>query len=259
MPIEHGLRDLNVNEISLMLKILHGETSLAEMSRQLDITLQGVRYYVTSLREKGYMIGMNLTQEGYEYLTESLKLLKNFITDNTEAIFNSLEWECISDDEIKQNSSIFLEMKGGFLHASLKGKHESATAIATESASRGRRVRVRDIKGIIKIDFGIVSARILEKLSNSNFTIYRDIVQKEAEELGEETEVFILGEGVATLFPDRKFSSFSPLSAAFEAASRGLNAVVFATREAWNLNDEKFNNLLKKNGMIRVNVTSVKI
>ncbi len=259
MPPEYGLRDINVNEISLMIKILHGTTSLAEISRQLDITLQGVRYYVGSLRERGYMNDMTLTQEGYEHLIESLKILKKFVVDNSEAISDSLAWECIGDEDIKQNTKLFLEMRGGFLHGSLKGADDSATAIAMEPALKGRRVRIRDIRGIIKINFGTVHARIIENLTNANYTDYKETLERELQQINAGQQIFLLGEGAMTLFPNSGYNKFSSLSGAFEAASKGIDSVIVSTRESWNLNDEQFNELLKKNGSVKVNVTSVKI
>lgn len=259
MPDERGLRDLNVNEISLMLKILHGTTNMAEISRKLDITLQGVRYYVGSLRDKGYMNEMSLTKEGYEHLVDSLTLLKKFVTDNAEAIFDSLEWECIGDDDIQQNARVFLEMRGGFLHGSSTGKDDSATATALEPALKGTRVRIRDIRGIIKINFGTVHARIIEKLTTTNFKEYRKTLENELKQIGAGTQVFLLGEGAVTLFPEMTCNRFSSLQGAFEAAGKGLDSLILATRESWNLNDELFNELMKKNGAIRVSVTSVKV
>ena len=259
MGTEPGWRDLNINEISLMLKLLKGETSLSAMARELDITLQGVRYYINSMKDRNFLSNMTLTQEGYEYLGESLKLLKKLVIDGTEAIYDSSDWECIADSKVDQNAKVYLKMNGGYLHATAVETLNCATATASESASTGHKVRIRDIRGIIEIDFGSVTVHIIERLNENNYNQCRAAMVKELDSISESDEIFVLGEGVASLLTGRKHNRYSPIESAFDAANRGINSHIYSTSESWVLNSEHFNSMSEKFQNIKTSVSSLKL
>ena len=107
-----------------------------------------------------------------------MKLLKGFVVEGTDIIFKSTDWECISDNNFKVGESVYLHMDGGFLHACKQNKNNEAEAIAVESAKAGNKLRIRDIKGIININFG----------TNSFYTLKNEVLGSKMLGLAEEME-----------------------------------------------------------------------
>ena len=255
-----SLKDINVNEVSLFIKILKGETNLTLMAKDLGITLQGVRYYITTMKEKGFLEDFKITPKGYEYLSSVMKLLKGFVVEGTDIIFKSTDWECISDNNFKVGEIVYLHMDGGFLHACKKNKNNEAEAIAVESAKAGNKLRIRDIKGIININFGTVWIETIENLNENNSEIIRDRIIKLVETERENFRIFVMGEGAYSILSSEiDVNIFAPLAGAFDCANRGLDSKIYTTAESLNLNFEEFSALKEKFPNVKTNLTTFKI
>ena len=260
MDPEPSLKDVNINEISLLIKILRGERNLTVMAREVGITLQGVRYYISAMKERGLLEDFKVTPKGYEYLSSLMKILKEFVVEGTDLIFKSSDWECISDDRIQAGELVYLRMKGGFLHASKKNMENDAQAVSVEDARIGNKLRIRDIKGIIKIDFGTVWIETIDQLNGDNFEDVRKKILKSLELEKNDYKIFVMGEGAYSILRNAvEINLFSPLSGAFDCANRGVNSKVYTTMESLNLNFEEFSALKEKFPMIKTNMTYLKI
>ncbi len=255
-----SLKDINVNEISLLVKILKGETNLTLMAKDLGITLQGVRYYIATMKERGFLEEFKITPKGYEYLSSVMKLLKGFVIEGTDIIFKSTDWECISDDDFKTGATVYLYMNGGFLHGGKENRNNEAIAIAVENARAGNKLRIRDIKGIIKISFGTVWIETIEDLNDSNSEIIRNKIIKSIKTDKSNARIFIMGEGAYSILSSEVNTNvFAPLAGAFDCANRGLDSKIYTTAESLNLNFEEFSALKEKFPNVKTNLTTFKI
>jgi putative transcriptional regulator len=253
------LKNVNINEISIMLKLLRGETNLTTIAKELDITLQGVRYYVNSLREKRLIEDYKISNEGYQFLTDSFKTLKNFVIEGTNTLFSPSEWEAICDDDVQIGDVVFLKMKDGYLHAS-KRDSSVATAVASEKANHGCKLKITEIKGIIAIEFGTVNVKIIEGLNSENSTSKRENLIKYIQKADFKSAKFVMGEGAYSLFVGNKdMCIYAPLKGAFDASNRGIDSEVYTTREYFNLNFDEFSQLTEKYPHIKALVTTLDI
>ncbi len=260
MPENFSLKDVNVNEISVLLRIMRGETNLTNIAHDLGITLQGVRYYIMAMNERKLLENLKITPTGYEYLTSVMKILKEFVAEGNDAIFKANDWETISDNNIKSGERVNLKMENGFLHAQIFKDETAAMAIATEDSTTGNLLRVRDVSGIIKINFGTIHIKVIDNLSQDNAKSYREHLKIDVDKLGNSIEKFLLGEGVYSLIGNNlKLHHFSPLHSAFDAANRGVSALVYATQEAMNLNFDEFSLLKEKYPEIKTEVSIFEI
>ncbi len=248
MPENVDFKDLNIVEVSILVKILKGEKNLANIGRNLDLTLQGVRYYVNSMRKKKYLSDLSVTPQGYEFLTKSLEILKGFLSSSSDLLYSLHDWEIICDEEVHDGDTVYLYMKNGYLHGS-KNEKTDATGIANGNSGIGQRALIHDIRGIIDVKFGKVSILIIKNISYKNSVKYMDDVHKMA---GKDIQVFLLGEGIYSIFNKfDNFERFAPLQSGFDAATRGVNALVICSEEAFNLNFEEFAILKEKHAEIK--------
>ena len=116
MGSDQHIKDVNMMEISVLIKVIKGERNLAEIARSLDITLQGVRYYINILRQDGYLLDLDITSKGYEFLSSSLFQIKKFLNDNSDFLSDANGWEVICDDDIKSGDIVYLRMAHAYLH-----------------------------------------------------------------------------------------------------------------------------------------------
>ena len=252
MPENVDFKDLNIIEVSILVKILKGEKNLANIGRNLDLTLQGVRYYVNSMRKRKYLADLSVTPQGYEFLTKSLETLKGFLSNSSDLLYNLHDWEIICDGEVHEGDTVYLYMKDGYLHGSRNEKTE-ATGIVNGDSRNGQRALIHDIRGIIDVKFGKVAVLIIKNISYENPVKYIDEVKELLRKnIGKNIQVFLLGEGIYSIFDKfESYERFAPLQSGFDAATRGLDAIVICSEEAFNLNFEEFTLLKEKHSGIK--------
>lgn len=251
MGIEAQIKDVNLTEISILLKLMKGENNFAEISRSLGITIQGVRYYVNILKQEGYIDDLKITNRGYEFLSTSLFQIRKFLNENSDLLSDADGWEVICDDDIFSGDTVYLKMVRSYLHAD-KIPSSSSTARAVTNSKKGERAIVREIKGIIEIKFGRIEINLIKDLRSGNYEEYRKKCNHIYLDRGEK-EIFILGEGSRTLFPDTKgINMFAPLRGAFDASIRGTDAILVATEESFNLNLEEFSKLKEEYSKVEI-------
>lgn len=251
MRSEAQIKDVNMTQISILIKLMKGEKNFAEISRSLGITLQGVRYYVNILKQEGYIDNLNITNKGYEFLSSSLFQIRKFLNENSDFLSDADGWEVICDEDISSGDRVFLRMTKSYLHAS-KTPSSSSTAISVTESKKGERAIIHRIQGIIEIKFGRVEINLIKDLNTENYPKYRKKCNKLYLERGDK-EIFILGEGTRTLFSDEdKINIFAPLRGAFDASIRGTDVILVSTEEAFNLNLEEFSKLKEEFSKVEI-------
>lgn len=255
MPVIHhksmqegfDIKDINVVEISIMIKILKGDRNLASIARDMDISIQVVRYYVGSMRKKGLINDLSVTPTGFEFLTKSLETLRGFIRDSSDILYSINDWEIICDQDFRKDDTVYLYMKDGYLH----GTHEqvsSASGTVKNEALSGQRTLINQIKGIIDVKFGTIIFLIMKNMKFEDKKRYLHSLDELCSgKNGSSKKLFLLGEGAFAMFGDKENTEkFAPLQSAFESATRGLDSVVICSEEAFNLNFETFFSLKEK-------------
>ncbi len=221
-------KDINLKEIAVLSKISHGERSIAKISRELSITIQGVRYYIQNFLENGFITEkVEITNSGVEFLRKNLEWIKNFLMDDIDDLYSGTKWEAISDSFLTKGDIVSLYMKDGYLHARY-GNSGPATAIATTDAKLGEAILLTNLEGIISIIPGKI--RIYYIPENKIGDI--EPLIKSMKQIIEESNgalIGIIGESAKTLLMETgnySLVEFSALEAAFEAAVRGKDAMV---------------------------------
>ena len=252
-------KDINLKEIAVLSKISHGEKSIAEISRELSITIQGVRYYIQNFLENGFITEkVEITSSGVEFLRKNLEWIKNFLMDDVDALYSGTRWEAISDEDISEGATVSLYMRDGYLYAK-PGNAGTATAIATTSAKSGDIVLLANLEGIISITPGSVSIYYipenkvteLKQLVNS----MRGIIKVSGDAL-----IGIIGESAKTLLMLTEVHSlveFSALEAAFEAAVRGKDAIIVVSEFRMGFLFDSLNHLKLKYKDVKIEIISL--
>ncbi|MGP6207603.1 winged helix-turn-helix transcriptional regulator [Cuniculiplasma sp. SKW3] len=251
MGTEAQIKDVNMTEISILLKLMKGENNFAEIARSLGITLQGVRYYVNILKQEGYIDDFKITNRGYEFLSSSLFQIRRFLNENSDFLSDANGWEVICDEDITSGDKVYLKMIKSYLHAD-KIPSSSSTAKSVTNSKKGERAIVRDIQGIIEIKFGRIEINLIKDLNSGNYEKYRKKCNQLYLNKGEK-EIFILGEGSRTLFSDtERINMFAPLRGSFDASIRGTDSILVATEESFNLNLEEFSKLKEEFSKVEI-------
>lgn len=240
MEKEKRIPHLNVNEMAVLLMLARGEKNLAFISRELNMTLQGVRYYVSIFKDMGLINELDVTEKGYEYLYETLGDLRKFLIMGSEIIYKNRNWEAIADEEIKNGDRVFLKMNGGFLHAFKNGDETGANAIAISSCIKGQCARISQIRGFIDVKFGKVYVKIIKTEKLKNYEDAKKILNQIVESEKHLKVIFGIGEGIKSLLCENEsVIFFSPVEGSFNAAIRGLDSILFCTEDSFNMYMEK--------------------
>ena len=147
MKIEQAL----ITQLMILLNVKNGKNRPSEISKELDITLQGVVYHLKILREKRYIDADNkITKSGFDFLYNGLNNIENFVHSSLINIDASLIWESISDDDVNGGDRLYLYMKDGYLHATKKGK-KAAFGKSIRPTKKDQCAGVTDVNGIIPV------------------------------------------------------------------------------------------------------------
>jgi Predicted transcriptional regulator len=147
MKIEQAL----ISQLMILLNIKNGKTRPSEISRELDITIQGVVYHMKILKGKGFIDNENrITKEGFDFLYNGLNYMEDFVHSSLISIDSSLVWEVIPDEDFSANQNVSLYMNAGYLHARTYTGN-GANGITVKSAVKGKCTGVTAVKEIINI------------------------------------------------------------------------------------------------------------
>lgn len=215
-----------LTQLMILVELFDGVDKPASIAKAVGITIQGVNYHLKILKKRGYVNDSNeISKEGFNLLESGLGSLRSFVSENMTKIDNIVTWEAIADTAINKGEDVPVYMSSGYLHAG--GKGSKTKGLARNNAARGEIVGVT-VKDIITVDFGSISICVMPSIE--------DIEDKESftvrikEEISPEKQVAVIGEEAfyavtkAGTTPNMEFAS---LDGVFEAATRGLDSVLF--------------------------------
>ena len=256
MKIEQAL----ISQLMILLNIKNGKTRPSEISRELDITLQGVVYHIKILREKGFIDGKNnITKEGFDFLYNGLNYIEDFVHSSLISIDSSLVWEVISDQNLASGQKVSLYMYGGYLHA---GPYSGTGAygIAVKNSKKDECTGVTAVREIINIKKSkiiIVAFNNVEKTHDMKAlseTVMNYIKGIEYDFIG------ITGEMARTLSDMLEIKTdfeYASVNSAFEAAKRGFTTLILLSDRFFHFSLNKIRELQAKNPTVELDLRHI--
>ena len=256
MKIEQAL----ISQLMILLNIKNGKTRPSEISKELDITLQGVVYHIKILREKGFIDEKNnITKEGFDFLYNGLNYIEDFVHSSLISIDSSLVWEVISDQELMSGQKVSLYMANGYLHAGAY-TGSGANGITVKNSKKNECTGVTAVREIIKIKKSkiiIVAFNNVEKttdMKNLGETVNNYIKGINFDFIG------ITGEMAKTLIdmlgrkPDFEYAS---VNSAFEAAKRGFTTLILVSDRFFHFSLNEIRELQAKNPTVELDLRHI--
>ncbi|WP_337860096.1 transcriptional regulator [Ferroplasma sp.] len=225
MKIEQAL----ISQLMILLNIKNGKTRPSEISKELDITLQGVVYHIKILKDKKFIDENNkITKEGFDFLYNGLNYIEDFVHSSLISIDSSLVWEVISDADMKNGEQASLYMNNGYLHAGpYTGKGASGKIVRDSNKNQCTGITgVRGIINIKKTKIIIITIDNVEKIrsiEDISIKVKNSIANIDYDFLGTVGE--LAANVMENLAIKPKFE-YSAINAAFEAAKRGFTTAI---------------------------------
>ncbi len=215
-----------LTQLMIMVELFDGVDKPASIAKSVGITVQGVNYHLKILRKKGLVTETNeISKEGYSFLESGLGSLREFVSENLAKIDNIVTWEAIADTPVEKGDGVGVYMSGGYLHA---GKQNGkSSGVARNSAKKGEIV-VASINGIIGVEFGKIQICVLP--SAEDIWDKENLASRLSEEFESGSKIAVVGEEAfyAVLAAGREPNiEYASLDGVFEAATRGLDSVLF--------------------------------
>jgi putative transcriptional regulator len=225
------LRDKSrLTEIMILLSILKGNKKLKDIAGDVEISMQGVSEYLRTLEHSGYLKNGKVTSKGMEFLCSSLEEIGEFVHNANKVIGKIKVTEAIAGDNIKEGDKVGLFMENGYVHA--YKRESSSMGIAIMDANKGEDVGVKDLKGIMDIEYGKIYVYAMPDISQGGSRIInkekiKDFIKNADKKIGVCGVVAKVAlEGIA----DIDFE-FAAVNSAINAAYRGISTILFVSHE----------------------------
>lgn len=249
-----------ITQLMIMLNLFDGNSRPSDISRNMDITLQGVQYHLKILKSKGYVNEENtLSQKGFEYLYTGLSNMRSFVSENIYKLDGMITWEAISRGRISKGETVYLKMENGYLCA-FRDKVSDTVGTSLSNCEEGGILGVTRVKGIIDLEVKEVTIIVLpdvEKLGDMN-----DLVTRIGKEISKKSpDIYaVIGEEALIVSRNMDISGiveYAPLEGSFEAARRGLSSVVLVSNRRFRLILDDLKSLENRNEEVPVKIISI--
>ncbi len=256
MKIEQAL----ISQLMILLNIKNGKNRPSELSKELNITIQGVVYHMKILRTKHFIDENNrITKEGFDFLYNGLNYIEDFVHSSLISIDASLVWEVICDENVKTGEEVYLYMVDGYLHAG-KSKKTQSKGIAVIDSTKKSCTGVSGVQGLIGIKTGriiIVSLDNIEKDSNMD-----KLTQRLSGTIAEINYDFvgIRGELAKVLTDSLNYKvkfEYAAVESAFEAAKRGYTTLLIMSDRLFHFSMNEIKELQAKNQEISLDLRHI--
>ncbi len=205
---------------------------LADLASELDMSEQAVSNYISKMEDEGLIDRSGSfyrpTSEGMELVREIVSKLGSFLDEASDKINFISTCTAIASENIKEGDRVGLEMKRGFLHASLEESKSMGTAL--NDAEAGQPLRVGGLQGITEMDLGEL------------FLLESDIdgdVEEKAKDLHSKIEsmdydkLAIMGEtqyGLCNMIGIEPDIQFAPVDSAINSVEKGLDVLLMLSK-----------------------------
>jgi len=201
----------------------------SDVAQAVEISPQAVSKYVSELEEEGLLASSGrsqytVTQEGVEWMSRRARELKEYAdTVLTDVIGGERLWTAVADTGLEEGEEVHLEIRDGLLHATKT--EASAKGRIVSGAEEGGDVAVEHLEGIVELDEGSVTVRVVPDVSEGGSSAYEGkIPEGHLGAVGTEALVLLRKAGKE---PEYHFSADE---AAASAAVHGLDVNLFVSR-----------------------------
>ncbi|MEM0160730.1 MAG: winged helix-turn-helix transcriptional regulator [Thermoplasmata archaeon] len=221
-----------LTKMLILIEILHGKKKIKDLADTIGITIQGVSDYLKQLKNEGYIDSeLKIKKEGFLFISEKTEELRDYISLllNEVKIINITE--AIAGEDIEKNSHVGLFMKKGYIYAYLKDS--SSTGTALNSAKKGEDLSIGSLSGILSLSMGAIK---IFTLPNSYEGGTKKIDKKSIDAVLKYKHDKIGVYGIVPLVTLKKYGinidfEFGTTRSAIEAAHKGLNTIIFVSRD----------------------------
>ncbi len=224
------LRDKSkITEMMILLSLLRGNRKLKDIAKDVDISLQGVSEYLKILESSGFLKNGNVTPKGMEFLYTSLEDIGDFVHEANKIIGKIKIAEAIAGENIKKGDKVGLFMENGYVYA--YKKESSSMGIAAMDAKKGEDLGVKNLKGIMEIDYGKIDVYVMPEISEGGS---RKVDKEKISKLIKGYKKVGVCGAVAyiTIRDIAKIDfEFAAVNSAINAAYRGISTILFVSHE----------------------------
>ncbi len=223
------LRDRTAVTRALILSHLADGDNLSETARALGITVQAVSNHARSLADEGHLLAeggaYRVNAAGRQFLHEQVRRIGD-AADALRARLADIDLtSAVALDPIQRGATVGLVMRDGDLAA--VAAPAASTGIAVTAARPGAEVIVQDLKGVVQLDPGAITLVLLPGPHEGG------VAKAKVPPVPPAPVVAAVGTG-ARLVARAKHHvvhAFAPEQAAFNAAERGLDVLLYVTRD----------------------------
>ncbi len=224
------LRDKSkITTMMILLSILKGNRKLKDIASDIGITIQGVSEYLKILESSGFLKDGKVTPKGMEFLYTSLEDIGDFVHEANKIIGKIKIAEAIAGEDIKKGDKVGLFMENGYVYA--YKKESSSMGIAAMDAKKGEDLGIKNLKGIMEIDYGKIDVYVMPDISEGGS---RKVSKEKIKKLinrYKKTGVC----GVVAYITIRDIAKidfeFAAANSAINAAYRGISTILFVSHE----------------------------
>ncbi|MCI4434995.1 MAG: winged helix-turn-helix transcriptional regulator [Thermoplasmata archaeon] len=224
-------RKSEMTKMAILIEIMHGKKKIKDISKSVNITIQGVSEYIKLLKKEGYIDkNMNITMDGVDFVYKKMEELRSFITEVMSDMKFITNTEAIAGEEIKKGERVGLFMENGYMYA--YKRKSSSTGLATYDAMPGEDINISDLEGILDLSIGDIT---VVRLPSSKDGGSRRVDIKELKKLirkgvkkgviGSVAYVTLKKNGIEIDF------EYGVVRAAQEAAHRGFSSIIFVSSD----------------------------
>ncbi len=233
------LRDLKeTTKLLILLEIVSNRPrALNSIATKLDITVQGTSDYVRKMSEEGLVkkIGgeYRATKKGVEMLENRMFELKEFVDSSIKQLEIIDMCGAIAGNDIRKDEEVGLFMENGVLVA-YSGKESPSRGIAMFDVKAGEDLAVRDPSGMVALKPGKITVLQLPSLQEGGT---HSIAFREARKTVKSVRfskvavIDVVSTALANKLEIEPDFDFAPLPSSFEAAVKGMNVLIIASRD----------------------------
>ncbi len=240
MQSARSLRDKSGNTRLLILAQLqqHPGSTLSDVAGHLGVTVQAVSSYARDLAADGAMTGgpggYRVTPRGLGLLHEGTRRLRDAVEAVTAPLRDVRVASAVAHEPIRAQQPVGLFMEAGDLVAR-PGAESTSRGIARQAAGAGEEVVVGDLEGIVDLMPGRLTIVALPApVEGGTARVDSRVLADLLSSRGRADRVGALDTGARILarrLLGRLDLEFAADHAAFNAAERGLDVLLFASRD----------------------------
>jgi putative transcriptional regulator len=221
-----------LTEMLILIEILHEKKKIKDIADTIGITIQGVSEYLKLLKNEGYIDNdLKIKKEGILFISEKTEELRDYISLllNEVKIINITE--AIAGEDIKKDSLVGLFMEKGYIYAYNRVSSSSGTAL--NSANKGEDLSIGSLSGILSLSMGTIK---IFTLPNSYEGGSKKVDKKSVDAVLKYKHDKIGVYGIVPYVTLKKYGvnidfEFDTARSSIEAAHKGLNTIIFVSRD----------------------------